>query len=133
MKKDEIYSVVENTFKKIDKLFRKIIIDFSTEDIQEFRLEIKKLRAFFNLLDMDGNGDIQYKATREMKTFYGYIGIIRNLQLQLEKVNNYFENSTENIPTTYIVKLEKELEYWKKNTKNSWICIITFIMMKKKH
>ena len=116
MKKDEISTVVKNSFKKIDKLFHKIIIDFEAEDIQEFRVEIKKLRAFFRLLDMEANGTIQFKITRKMKTFYGYIGIIRNIQLHVEKINGYCENSADNLPVSYITKLEKELEYWKKNT-----------------
>lgn len=117
MKKDEIRVIVKNGFKKIDKLFHKIIIDFDTEDIQEFRMEIKKLKSFFHLLDMEGNGNIQFKIRRKMKTFYGYIGIIRNTQVHLKKVNNYCEDSTESAPISYIAKLEKEVEYWKKNAK----------------
>ena len=132
MKKDEINTVVKNSFKKIDKLFHKIIIDFETEDIQGFRVEIKKLRAFFHLLDMEGNGTVQFKITRKMKTFYGYIGIIRNVQLHLEKIKSYCENSTENLPVSYVAKLEKRTGILEKNTKNLWIFIIIFIMMKTK-
>jgi hypothetical protein len=115
MKKDEISTVVKNSFKKINRLFHKIVIDFETGDIQEFRVEIKKLRAFFHLLDVEGT--IQFKITGKMKTFYGYIGIIRNIQLHMEKIKGYCENSTDNVPASYMTKLEKELEYWKKSTK----------------
>jgi len=117
MKKDEISIIVKNSFKRIDKLFHKIIIDFETEDIQEFRMEIKKLKSFFHLLDMEGNGDLHFKLTRKMKTFYGYIGIIRNTQLHLKKINSYCEDSMESVPISYTAKLEKELEYWKKHAK----------------
>src|SRR5450432_3386072 len=117
MRKDEINTVVKNIFKRIDKLFHKIIIDFTTEDIQKFRIEIKKLRAFFHLLDMEINKVVQFRITGKIKTFYEYTGIIRKLQLHLEKVNNYFEYSNENIPLCYIAIVRKDLEYWKKNAK----------------
>lgn len=117
MKKNEIEEIINSHFKRIDKLFHKIIIDFETEDIQQFRTEIKKLRAFFHLLDMEVDEGIQFKITGKMKTFYGYTGIIRNLQLHLKNINSYFENSTDGIPASYIAKLKKEIEYWKKNTK----------------
>jgi hypothetical protein len=117
MKKDEINTVIKNSFKKIDKLFHKVIFDFETENIQQFRMEIKKLRAFFHLLDMEARGAIPFKITRKMKTFYGYIGIIRNIQLHLKKITSYCEYSTENVPVSYATTLEKELEYWKKNTR----------------
>ena len=57
-------------------------------------MEIKKLRAFFHLLDMEKGGAGYIKITRKMKTFYGYIGIIRNIQLHLVKINDYCENVT---------------------------------------
>jgi hypothetical protein len=117
MKKDEIHRVVKAIFKKIDALSHKMIPDFSTKDIQELLVEIKKLRAFFNLLDMEEKGNTQFKLSRKMKTFYGYIGITRNLQLHLEKVKDYFENSTEDIPISYIAKLKRELKYWKGSIK----------------
>ena len=117
MKKDEIRTVVKNAFKKINKLFPKVILDFDTEDIQQFRMEIRKLGAFFHLLDMEGNGTIHLRITRKMKTFYGYIGIIRNIQLHLKKVNSYCQDSMESVPVSYTTKLEKDLEYWKKQSK----------------
>ena len=117
MKKNEIYTIITTSFKKIEKSFQKIIVDFQTEDIQHFRSEIKKLRAFFRLLHMESNGTPIFKVTRKINIFYGYVGIIRNLQLHLEKVNHYFENFEENIPSPYLIKLEKELDYWKQHTR----------------
>ena len=117
MKKNEIEEVITSHFKKIDKLFPEIIIGFKIEDIHKFRTEIKKLRAFLNLLNMEVEEGLQIKITKKMKTFYGYIGIIRNLQLHLKNINSYFENSTDKIPKAYTATIEKEIEYWKENTK----------------
>ena len=117
MKKNEIEEVITSHFKKIDKLFPEIIIDFKIEDIHKFRTEIKKLRAFLHLLNMEVDEGLQIKITKKMKTFYEYIGIIRNLQLHLKNINSYFENSNYKIPKAYTATIEKEIEYRKENTK----------------
>ncbi len=117
MKNDEIQTVVKQHFKIIDKLFRKIIIDFNTEDIREFRLEIKKLRSFLRLLNFESASGHPLRITKKLKTFYGYTGIIRNLQLNLKNIDGYYENKTGRIPGSYIRKIEKEMQYWKANTK----------------
>lgn len=117
MKKNEIEEVIISHFKRIDKLFHKIIVDFQTEDIQQFRVEIKKLRSFLHLLDMESNEGIPLRMTKKMKTFYGYAGIIHNLQLQLKRVTIYLENSTNNIHVSYLETLQNGIEDWEKNAK----------------
>ena len=41
MKKDEMEEIISGHFKKIDKLFPKIIAGFKIEGIHNFRIEIK--------------------------------------------------------------------------------------------
>ena len=117
MKKHEIEKTVDNNFKNIERSFHKILNHFNNDDIQQFRAEIKRLRAFFHLLDMEAGGNTHFKITSKMKTFYGYTGIIRNLHLLLETINSRFEYSTDKELTTFISKLEKEINYWEKTTK----------------
>lgn len=117
MKKNEIREEVDNYFKKIEKSFDKVVVHFNVDDIQQFRVEIKKLRSFFHLLDMEAGGNTHFKITPKMKTFYGYAGIIRNLHLLLFTINNHFEYSTDKDLISFINKLEKEINYWEKNTK----------------
>jgi hypothetical protein len=117
MKNDEIRIAVQQHFKIIDKLFRKIIIDFATEDIREFRREIKKLRSFLRLLNFESSSEYPLRITKKLKTFYGYIGIIRNLQLNLKNIDGYYKSATGRIPGSYIRKIEREIQYWKANTK----------------
>ena len=117
MKKGEMEEIISGHFKKIDKLFPKIIAGFKIEDIHIFRTEIKKLRSFLHLLDMEVDGDPRFKITKKLKTFYGYIGVIRNLQLHVQNINNYFQNSNDELPRLYITKLNGEIEYWESTTK----------------
>lgn len=116
MIKNEIIEIVDKHFKNIEKSFNKVVTHFNADDIQQFRIELKKLRAFLHLLDMEAGEGIQLKMTPNMKTFYGYTGIILNLDLSIQTINKHFELSTDKGLRSYINKLEKEIKYWEKNT-----------------
>jgi CHAD domain-containing protein len=112
MKQKKIAAVINKRFKKTDKVFCKIISGFEMESIHEFRTEIKKLRAFFRLLNVEINDDSKLKIPKKMKAFYGYAGTIRNLQLQLK---NIFAYSQYIATETYIDYLKKIIEKWEGN------------------
>ncbi|HUZ60126.1 MAG TPA: hypothetical protein VMU83_15235 [Hanamia sp.] len=131
MKKEEIDEFIEDRFKKIDKHFHKAIANFKTEDILEFRSEIKKLKVFLHLLNMESGDGFLYRITKRMKTIYGYFGVIQNLQLQLKKINEYVKKSSGNLPVHYINMLEKELEFWKKISKDFIVADYDFFNDKK--
>ena len=115
MKQREISAVINKRVKKIDKLLRKIISRFEEESIHEFRTEIKKLRAFLRLLNVEVDDD-RFKIPKKMKTFYGYAGNIRNLQLQLKNMYTYIGNPKYTFMETYIEYLKKIIEKWKENS-----------------
>lgn len=69
------------------------------------------------MLDMEAGGNTHFKITSKMKTFYGYTGIIRNLHLLLQIINTRFDCSTDKYLMSFTGKLEKEINYWEKNTK----------------
>lgn len=117
MKKNDIEDTVETDFNNIERSLHNVLIHFSIDDIQQFRMEVKTLRSFFHLLDMEAGGDTRFMITPKMKTFYGYVGIIRNLDLFLQAINSRFEYSTDKDVMAFIKKLEKEIIYWEKTAK----------------
>jgi len=116
MKYKKIMAVINKRFKKIDVFFHKIINRFEIESIHEFRTEIKKLRAFLRLLHVEIDDDNKLKIPKKMKDFYGYIGTIRNLQLQLKNIDAYPENTQYTATGTYMEYLNRIIEKWKANT-----------------
>jgi CHAD domain-containing protein len=112
MKKEEINEFIEERFKKINKYFHKAIKSFDLEDIGAFRLEVKKLKVFFHLLNMESEDGFSFHITKRMKTIYGYLGIVHNFQLQLKKTNEYVKKIEDAVPLCYRNVLRKELEYW---------------------
>jgi CHAD domain-containing protein len=117
MKKEEIIEYVQDSFKKIHKLGEHVLNDFNEGSVHEFRKEIKRLRAFLRLLSVEKHEEDKLKITKKLKTFYGYIGIIRNLQLQQKNISEYIKASLDKFPEAYFKTLIKEMENWEVTTR----------------
>ena len=115
MKEKEIIEIVEHRFKTIHKLSHKIIKDFNADDIHDFRIEIKKLRAFLRLAAVEKEVD-EPLIPKLLKTFYGYVGIIRNIQLHRHNIFKYITDYSVDQPAAYIEILDTEKSYWQKET-----------------
>ncbi len=113
MKEKEINEIIEERFKTIDKLSHKIIKEFDVDDIHDFRVEVKKLRAFLRLLDIKKEED-EPLIPALLKTFYGYIGIVRNIQLYRHSLFKYVTAHNIDKPEEYLKLLSDEETYWKK-------------------
>ncbi len=111
--KQVIAGIISKRFTKINKLFPEIIAGFGIEAIHEFRTEIKKLRAFLRLLNVEINDD-RLKIPKPIKLFYGYTGTIRNLQLQIKSMDAYKEHPQYMVIKIYVEYLGKIIEKWKR-------------------
>ena len=111
MKHKEIIRVVEENFETLNKLHPEILKHFNSDNIHDFRVEVKKLRAFLRLLDIKKDEPLIPKL---LKTFYGYIGIIRNIQLQEHALFKFTADHKAKEPKEYVQLLKKEKAHWKK-------------------
>ena len=111
MKKEELLLQVKKKLKVINRLSQRIIEDFDMISIHDFRVEIKKLRSFLRLAAAESGNKLPVLPNR-MKTFYGYAGMVRNIQIHLQSVKNYAEINKQPIPKEYISILEKEKKHW---------------------
>jgi hypothetical protein len=118
MKIEEIGGFVNERFKNIERHFRKSIDEFESENILEFRSEIRKLKVFLHLISMASEYGLSYHISKRMKRMYGYLGIIQNFQLQLNAIVEYESKSSKSVPIRYMNILQKELKYWKELSKD---------------
>lgn len=118
MKKEEIDKFIKDKFKRIRSSFSNAIGSFKTEDIREFRSEIKKLKIFLHLINMESEDGLSYRIIKKMKTIYSYFGIIQNLQLQLKTTTEYEEQNRNHVPVIYLESIKKELKYWKDRSRD---------------
>ena len=105
MKQKEIIKIVEEHCKIIDKLYPEILKKFEIDHIHDLRVEVKKLRAFLRLLDIKKDEPL---IPNLLKTFYGYVGIIRNIQLQQHALFKYVTDHEATEPKEYIELLNNE-------------------------
>lgn len=116
MKEKEIKHVVEDYFKTIGKVLPSIIKESAKDDIHDFRVEVKKLRAFLRLLN-GGEETDHSLIPKLLKSFYGYTGIVRDLQLQRHYIFSYITNYKIEEPAEYLAILNDEEKYWMQNAK----------------
>jgi hypothetical protein len=113
MKDNAIIQVINSHFKTVQKLIPITLSGFDNHDIFLLRREIKMLKAFLHLVDMEKN--TRFSISKVLKSFYGYVGIIQNLQLQLAAVEPYTRKDASGLSLNYIDQVRKEIIVWEKN------------------
>jgi CHAD domain-containing protein len=117
MKRDTIIHVFGKRFKKIRKHYYKLLEDFDAEEVHDFRLEIKKLRAFIRLVNKGLPEDEPLKMEKNLKTFYSSTGNLRNLELHQQRINLFCEDLLLEKPELYFQVLKKEGDQLKENAR----------------
>ncbi len=80
--------IIKKLFSRLDKSLRQIKEGYDPEVIHDFRVEVKKLRAFTRLLSAGMEEDDGLKLPRSLKEIYTATGRIRDLQLQVSRVTD---------------------------------------------
>lgn len=86
MNREQLEHIINNHFKKLKKHSRNIPGDFDLEAIHQFRVEYKKLRAFFRLLSQAPEIKKEIKIAKKLKKLYTLAGVLRSYQLQVQWV-----------------------------------------------
>lgn len=108
MKSDEIANILGKHIKKIQKHFNNLLEEFELEEIHDYRLEIKKLRAFMRLLNAGQVNGARIKIGGDMKSFYNTTGNIRNIQLQNQRINRMADKLMIKRPAAYLNVINSE-------------------------
>lgn len=110
-----VLSELDKLFKKLNKHYQNLLEDFESEEVHDFRVEIKKLRAFLRLININLPQENQLAISRKLKAFYNSVGQIRNLQLHQKQINLLCEELNFGKPFSYLQVLqEKENNQQKK-------------------
>jgi CHAD domain-containing protein len=101
MNQQEAIAAVENRFKKINSCLNLLKENFAIEEIHEFRVGVKKLKALLLRLEKGLSHDAEFKFTRRFKKIYRILGKIRNLQLQQKRIADMVTETGAPRPFTY--------------------------------
>jgi len=94
-----------------------ILSSFKEEDIHEFRVEFKKIRAFLRLVQSGLKQGKKIRISGRLKKFYKNIGCIRVIQLQRKKIIKASNNMEGIRPEEYFSMLELEKTIYQKAAK----------------
>jgi CHAD domain-containing protein len=109
MNRKQLKHIVRDHFKKLKKYSRNITADFDPEAIHQFRVEYKKLRAFFRLLSRTPEIRKEIKVFKKLKKLYTLAGLLRSYQLQLQWVKSATQTSLKK-PFEYYYLLHGKME-----------------------
>ena len=115
MRQKHIQHSIDSRLNHLRKALPRVLAHFDPEDIHAFRVEVKKLRALLTLLAAEDPQDAsltrsgRVRLPRRLRRFYKMTGEIRNLQLQQQRVQEYWKMRDDALPRTYCLLLEMEL------------------------
>jgi len=116
MKSKKIIDRYKSGIKKNRKQYYWLLEDFDRDENHNFRVEIKKLRAFIRLANISSQG-YPNKLPKDVKKFYHHVGDIRNLQLHEQRVTALCTDLLTREPLLYLQYLQKEEKSKKKKAK----------------
>ena len=114
MKHKEIAHDIRHQFNVITKLVKKSTQEFDEDIIHDFRVEVKKLRAFLRLISTGKDSPI--KMHKPLKQFYRHAGTIRSIQLYLYYIKTTLPYVSHHIDP-YLQLLQTEMDEWEKEAK----------------
>src|SRR2546428_4273002 len=79
---------------------------------------MKRLRAFLRIINLELSEEIELKLPLELKTVYGYIGIIQDFQWLLQHIK-IIEEKEGKKHDEYVRHLKNAIENWKAKLKNA--------------
>ena len=88
MKYKEIAHEIKHRFQTIDKLAKKSTPKFDEEVVHDFRVEVKKLRAFLRLINSELAKAEALKIEKDLKQFYRHLGAVRSIQMHLQYIDD---------------------------------------------
>jgi len=111
MKRKQVHNIIEKRYARINTIFDSVMEGFLEEDIHEFRVEVKKLRAFLRLTGGNSSDGYGPKLPRKLHAFYTVIGRVRSLQLQQDRIRALAIEKDISLPDTYLDQIADKIKH----------------------
>lgn len=106
----------KESLENISAYYNHLLKDFDADDNHNFRVEIKKLRAFIRLINIS-QPDHENKIPKKIRKFYHLVGDIRNLQLHQQRIRNFCDDLFSENPQLYLDSIHKEEKFLEKKSR----------------
>ncbi len=109
MDRAQIKNITNSRYRKLKQHIESVATGFDPEAIHLFRVEYKKLRAFFRMLSQGDSSTGEIKILKKLKKAYNISGSIRDLQLQQQRITEAAKME-QKPPRAYLNLLQKEID-----------------------
>jgi CHAD domain-containing protein len=109
MRRKKISEIIQKQVNSIQSACLKMSKGFDMKAIHSFRIEVKKLKSFLQLINTGRNGKSKIRISGRLKIIYETAGTIRNLQLQKSHLNESLTSGGFDHPKTYFGMIQTEL------------------------
>ncbi|GAB4091701.1 CHAD domain-containing protein [Flaviaesturariibacter terrae] len=106
MKKKDALSFLRQRCHALARHSENVLEEFAAEDIHQFRVEVKKLRAFVALCGAGGEAARPLRIGKKMHAFYHAVGELRGLQIQEKTVLRLSAAFKSHVPYHYLENLQ---------------------------
>jgi CHAD domain-containing protein len=107
---------IDKRINRLRKHYHGLLKNFNPDEIHDFRLEIKKLRAFMRLAITDEHrSDLSHR----MKSFYHLTGDTRNLQLHQDRIKKMSNELFLPLPEIYLQQLKRKEYFFRKKARET--------------
>lgn len=107
MKHDITRHIIQGSCSDINQSLRRMQKHIRVEDIHEFRVQVKQLRAFLRMASLDKNCRRRIRVPSSIRQLYRKSGRLRDMQLFEEKAHYFFAGRKK--PGHFFELLEREL------------------------
>ncbi|MEP7106645.1 MAG: CHAD domain-containing protein [Ferruginibacter sp.] len=108
MNKEQIKHITNQHYRELKKHIKTVAGDFNVEDIHQFRVAYKKLRAFLRMISPVAGIPGKIEISKKLKRAYNISGQIRDLQLQQDRIMAAIKKDLKK-PLAYLRMLRKEI------------------------
>jgi CHAD domain-containing protein len=109
MTQQKIHLAIQRHYRRAKTLGGTMAETWGEEDIHQFRVEVKKLRALLSVAGATHTG-LKPRLPRKLHTLYSMAGIVRCLQLQRKGLENAAARLKKELPDTCSAFLEGRIE-----------------------
>jgi CHAD domain-containing protein len=104
---------LENRFHKIEINLQKLKTGLATDNVHDFRVEIKKLKALLRLCKSIAKVPSTCRLDKKLNKSFRYLGRLREWQIQLQKITEACTEKKDIQPVLYLDQINREIEWYR--------------------
>jgi CHAD domain-containing protein len=105
---------IDHRFSKIEHVLHKLTLNYTADNIHDFRVEIKKLKALLRLFSFRMPADSSFRFPKPLNKLYKSLGLLREWQIQKHNIAKAADELHYTETLTYVNKINGKTDICKR-------------------